>query len=227
MTSLLLVAAIGFQAPKYERRAAHDPDGTGTFYMGREIARFMSHEAAGWLDRPERDREEAPRRLLATLGLEPGMVVADVGAGSGYLTFPMARIVGKNGKVYAVDIQSEMLTIIRNKARTGGVGNVVTILGTEDDPKVPAESTDLMLLVDVYHELERPYEMTRNMIRGLKKGGRLVFVEYRKEDPRLPIKELHKMSQAQVKREMAVHPLKFVGTASGLPRQHVLFFEKV
>lgn len=226
LAATIYTAAIGIQTPKYERRANHDPDGTGMFYTGREIAQFMSHEGATWLDRPERDAEEAPRRLLATLGLRPGMVVADVGAGSGYLTFPMSRAVGKTGKVLAIDIQAEMLDIIRARAKKGGVGNVVTILGTEDDSKVPAGSTDLMLLVDVYHELGRPYEMTRNMIRGLKKGGSLVLVEYRKEDPRVPIKELHKMSQVQVKQEMAVHPLEFVRTVSTLPRQHVLIFRK-
>ncbi|RYG41214.1 class I SAM-dependent methyltransferase, partial [bacterium] len=176
MIPLLLMATM-LQTPKYERRANHDPDGTGTFYMGREIAQFMSHEAAGWLDRPERDAEEAPRRLLATLGLRPGMTIADVGAGSGYLTFPMARAVGKNGKVYAVDIQPEMLTIIRNRAKRAKIANVTTVLGTEDDPRLPAGSTDLMLLVDVYHELGRPYEMGRNMVRGLKRGGKLVLVE--------------------------------------------------
>ncbi len=221
---LLLGQAI--TGPMYETRRVHDPDGTGTFYRGREIARFMSHEAADWLDRPERDREEAPRRLLKTLGLRPGMVVADVGAGSGYLTFPMARAVGRTGRVYAVDIQKEMLDIVRAKAKRAGVGNVATVLGSEDDPKVPAGSCDLMLLVDVYHELGRPYEMTRNMIRGLRKGGRLVLVEYRKEDPNVPIKELHKMSVAQVRKELGFFPLRFVGSDESLPRQHVLVFQK-
>ena len=227
MISLLLATALVSQTPKYERRANHDPDGTGTFYMGREIAQFMSHEAAGWLDRPERDSEEAPRRLLSTLGLKPGMTVADIGAGSGYLTFPIARAVGKNGKVYAVDIQPEMLTIIQKKAKRTKINNVATVLSTEDDPKLPERSTDLMLLVDVYHELGQPYEMGRNMVRGLKKGGRLVLVEYRKEDPRVPIKELHKMSVAQVKEEMAVFPLRFLKSVETLPRQHVLIFERI
>ena len=210
----------------YETRRVHDPEGTGTFYRGREIARFMSHEGAEWLDRPEREREEAPRRLLKTLGLKPGMVVADVGAGSGYLTLPMARAVGKSGKVFAVDIQREMLDMVRAKAKRAGLGNIATVLGTEDDPKVPPGSCDLMLLVDVYHELGRPYEMTLNMIRGLKKGGRLVLVEYRQEDPSVPIKPLHKMSVAQVRKEMAFFPLRFTGVDESLPRQHVLTFEK-
>jgi len=215
------------QVQRYERRAKHDPDGTGIFYMGREIAHYMSHEAASWLDRPERDAEEAPRRLLDTLKLRPGMVVADVGAGSGYLSFPIARRVGNKGKVLAVDIQPEMLEIIRRKAKESGVGNVETILGASDDPKVPAGTADLILLVDVYHELDKPYEMTQNMIRGLKPGGRLVLVEYRAEDPFVPIKPLHKMTEAQVRREMAQFPLRWKETVRSLPRQHVLIFEKL
>lgn len=212
--------------PIYETRRVHDPEGTGTFYRGREIAQFMSHEGAGWLDRPEREREEAPRKLLKALDLKPGMTVADVGAGSGYLTLPMARSVGKSGKVFAVDIQREMLDIVRAKAKRAGLTNVVPVLGTEDNPKVPPSSCDLMLLVDVYHELGRPYEMTGNMIRGLKKGGRLVLVEYRKEDPSVQIKELHKMSVAQVRKEMAFFPLRFAGVDESLPIQHVLTFVK-
>lgn len=214
------------QKPRYERRAVHDPDGTGIFYMGREIAQVMGHQGAAWLDRPERYAEEAPQILLNALGLKPGMTVADIGAGSGYLTFPMAQRVGPTGKVLAVDIQPEMLQIIQRKARQARLKNVVPVLGTPSDPKVPEGTADLMLLVDVYHEFDKPYEMTEAMVRGLKKGGRLVFVEYRAEDPRVPIKPVHKMTEAQVRKEMALFPLEWKQTLNTLPRQHIIVFEK-
>jgi ubiquinone/menaquinone biosynthesis C-methylase UbiE len=213
--------------PPYETRANHDPNGTGIFYMGREIAQVMGHEGASWLDRPEREVEEAPSLLLKALKLKPGMTIADIGAGSGYLTFPMARLVGPKGTVFAVDIQPEMLEIIVQKMPEQKVKNIVPILGTITDPKLPPNSTDLALMVDVYHEFDHPYEMTEAMVKGLKKGGRLVFVEYRKEDPRVPIKEVHKLSVAQVRKEMTIFPLKWRETSSVLPRQHIIIFEKV
>jgi ubiquinone/menaquinone biosynthesis C-methylase UbiE len=213
--------------PPYEKRTLHDPNGTGIFYMGREIAQVMGHEGASWLDRPEREAEEAPSLLLKALKLKPGMTIADIGAGSGFLTFPMARLVGPKGKVLAVDIQPEMLEIINQKMPEQNVKNVVTILGTITDPKLPPNSTDLALMVDVYHEFDHPYEMTESMVRGLKKGGRLVFVEYRKEDPNVPIKLVHKLSVAQVRKEMSLFPLRFKETSSVLPRQHIIIFEKI
>jgi ubiquinone/menaquinone biosynthesis C-methylase UbiE len=213
-------------APRYEYRKDHDPDGIGKFYMGREIAQVMGHQAAEWLDRPEREQEEQPTKLLDALKLKPGDVVADVGAGSGYLTFRLADRVGPSGKVYAVDIQPEMLTLIRQRAKERGVRNVRPILGAITDPKLPPNSTDLILLVDVYHEFDHPWEMTTAMVRGLKSGGRLVFVEYRKEDPSVPIKLVHKMTEAQVRREMAPHPLRWVETINTLPRQHIIVFRK-
>ena len=212
--------------PPYERRALHDPDGAGIFYMGREIAQVMGHEGADWLDRPEREAEEAPSLLVRALRLKPGMVVADIGAGSGYLSFMMAPRVIPGGKILAVDIQPEMLEIIKNKARANGRRNVVPVLGKVDDPNLPAASVDLILMVDVYHEFDHPYEMTDAMVRSLKPGGKIVFVEYRKEDPRVPIKEVHKMSEAQVRKEMDLFQLKFVENNRILPRQHILVFEK-
>src|SRR5579862_7613170 len=197
---------------RYEYRADHDPDGIGKFYMGREIAQVMGHEAADWLDRPERDAEEAPNKMLDALKLKPGMVVADIGAGSGYLTFRLAKRVSPGGKVFAEDIQREMLDIIRKKMQENGQTNVQPILGTIVDPKLPPASTDLILLVDVYHEFDHPYEMTQAMVRGLKPGGKLVFVEYRLEDPNVPIKLVHKMSVKQVRKEMTVFPLHWVET---------------
>ncbi len=212
--------------PRYEFRAEHDPDGTGKFYMGREIAQVMGHEGAEWLDRPEREAEEQPTKLLDALAIRKGDVVADVGAGSGYFTFRLAQRVGPRGKVLAVDIQPEMLQLIQERAEQRGLKNVELVLGKIDDPKLPASGVDLILLVDVYHEFSHPWEMTRAMVRSLKPGGRLVLVEYRLEDPSVPIKLVHKMSQAQVRKEMAVNTLRWVKTIGVLPRQHILIFQK-
>jgi ubiquinone/menaquinone biosynthesis C-methylase UbiE len=213
-------------AARYERRAEHDPNGTGTFYMGREIALVMGHEAAGWLDRPEREKEERPAKLIEVLKFKPGEVVADVGAGSGYLTFRMAEKVGPTGKVLAVDIQPEMLALIRSRMKEKGLTNVEPVLGAEADPKLPAAGVDTIIMVDVYHEFSQPYEMTAAMTKALKPGGRLVFVEYRREDETVPIKLVHKMSERQVKKEMEPFPLKHVKTFTNLPWQHVIVFEK-
>jgi ubiquinone/menaquinone biosynthesis C-methylase UbiE len=213
-------------AQRYNYRTDHDPDGTGKFYMGREIAQVMGHEGADWLDRPEREREEQPTKLLDALKLKPGDVVADIGAGSGYLTFRMAPRVGPKGKVFAEDIQPEMLDIIRQRMKSRGVSNVRPVLGTITDPKLPPNSTDLILLVDVYHEFSHPWEMTQAMVKGLKPGGRIAFVEYRLEDPDVPIKLVHKMSEKQIRKEMAVQPLRWVETLEVLPRQHIFIFQK-
>src|SRR5947199_9001392 len=214
-------ARLPAEPPRYEFRRDHDPNGTGKFYLGREIAQVMGHEAAGWLDRPEREKEEQPTRLLDTLKLRPGEVVADVGAGSGYLTFRLAERVGPQGKVLAVDIQPEMLALIRQRMKQRGVTNVEPVLGTVSDPKLPEGKVDTILMVDVYHEFSHPYEMTAAMVKALKTGGRLVFVEYRLEDEAVPIKLVHKMSERQVIKEMAAFSLKHVATHAGLPWQHV------
>jgi ubiquinone/menaquinone biosynthesis C-methylase UbiE len=212
--------------PRYVYRYPHDPNGTGKFYMGREIAQVMGHQAAEWLDRPERDVEEQPNKMIEALQLKPGDVVADIGAGSGFITFRLAPLVAPKGKVYAVDIQPEMLDIIRKRMKEKKVENVEPILGTITDPKLPPNSVDLILMVDVYHEFDHPYEMTQAMVRALKPGGRLVFVEYRLEDPRVPIKLVHKMSEKQVRLECSPHPLKWVETLNILPRQHIIVFRK-
>jgi ubiquinone/menaquinone biosynthesis C-methylase UbiE len=212
--------------PRYEHRRAHDPDGIGKFYMEREIARVMGHQGAGWLERPEREKEEHPSRLIQALGLKPGDVVADIGAGSGYHAFRIAPLVAPKGKVLAVDIQKEMLDLIRQKMRQTKLDNIEPVLGAIDDPKLPAGSVDLILMVDVYHEFSHPYEMTLALLRALRPGGRLVFVEFRMEDPKVPIKLVHKMSERQVLKEMAIHPLKHVATIKALPWQHIIVFEK-
>ena len=227
-TFLTLLLAFAAQPPShYETKKNHDPDGIGKFYMGREIAQVMGHPAAGWLERTEREKEEEPAKLMDALKLKQGDVVADVGAGSGYYTFRMAAAVGPKGKVYANDIQNEMLDLIRERMKKDNIANVEPLLGTETDAKLPANKVDLILLVDVYHEFSNPYEMTEAMLKALKPGGRLVFVEYRMEDPEVPIKLVHKMSQKQVIKEMGNHPvLKYAKTIDVLPWQHIIIFEK-
>jgi precorrin-6B methylase 2 len=227
LAMLAAVSAADPAPPRYEVRKNHDPNGTGKFYLGREIALVMGYQAAGWLERPERDKEEEPAKLIAALDLKPGMVVADVGAGSGFHTFLMAPRVGDKGKVLAVDIQPEMLTLIKDKAKERGVTTVEAIKGTETDPNLPANGVDLVLMVDVYHEFSHPYEMAEKMVAALKPGGRLAFVEFRAEDPAVPIKAVHKMSERQVVKEMEAFPgLRHAKTVGTLPWQHVVLFEK-
>ncbi len=223
----LLLALAAADPPRYEERADHDPQGTGVFYLGREIAPVMGYQAAGWLDRPEREKEEDPAKLLAALDLKPGMVVADVGAGTGYHSFRMAKVVGDTGRVLAVDVQPEMLKLVAARAKRDKVANVQAVKGEEADPKLPAGGVDLVLMVDVYHEFGRPYEMGDKLVAALKPGGRLAFVEYRAEDPTVPIKAVHKMSERQVIREMAEFPaVRHTRTVATLPWQHVILFTK-
>jgi precorrin-6B methylase 2 len=210
----------------YETRQVHDPDGTGKFYMGREIAQVMGPGGIPWLDRPEREAEEHPEVVINALDLRKGEVVADFGAGSGFFTFRIAPRVGKTGRVLAVDIQDEMLETIRRRADALKLTNVEEIKDTETDPELPANGVDLVLMVDVYHELSYPYEVMTKVRQALKPDGRVVFVEYRKEDPRVAIKEVHKMSVAQLDKEMSVVRLKRAQTIETLPLQHILIFEK-
>jgi SAM-dependent methyltransferase len=212
--------------PRYEVRTDHDPNGIGKFYMGREIAHIMGHQAAAWLERPEREQEEQPSKLIEVLRLKPGDVVADIGAGSGYHTFRIAEKVGPGGKVFAVDIQPEMLALIRQRMKQKKIDNIEPIQGAVKDPKLPPNAVDLIIMVDVYHEFEYPYEMIQAMVRALKPGGRLVFVEFRLEDPKVPIKLVHKMTENQVRKEMQPHPLAWVETLESLPWQHVIVFRK-
>jgi len=212
--------------PRYELRQEHDLDGIGKFYAGREIAQVMGHQGADWLERPEREQEERPDLLLKALKLKRGDSVADIGAGTGYYSRRIAQLVGKSGQVYAVDIQQEMLDLLTNKMAELKIPNVRPILGTITDPKLPRNSLDLILMVDVYHEFDHPYEMVQAMSRALKPGGRMVFVEFRGEDPKVPIKPLHKMTEAQVRKEMTFHPLEWVETIEVLPRQHIVVFRR-
>jgi ubiquinone/menaquinone biosynthesis C-methylase UbiE len=195
--------------------------------MGREISQVMGHLGAAWLERAEREQQEKPEKVLDSLGLRPGLVVADIGAGSGYFTRRLSQRVGSGGSVFAVDIQPQMLELLESRLRKEGVNNVSLVLGIEQDPRLPDESIDLALMVDVYHEFSYPYEMLRALCQALKPGGRVAFVEYKAEDPWIPIKPLHKMSAEQIRREASLHPLREVLHYRDLERQHVLIFERV
>jgi ubiquinone/menaquinone biosynthesis C-methylase UbiE len=210
----------------YEVHAVHDPNGTGRFYMGREIAQVMGAGGIEWLDRPEREDQEQPELVINAMGLHGGEVIADLGAGSGYFTFRLAAKVGSTGKVLAVDIQDEMLETLRQRAVANGITNVEEVKASETDPHLPADGVDLVLMVDVYHELSYPYEVLTRVRDALKPRGRVVFVEYRKEDPRVPIKEVHKMSVEQLTKEMKAVRLTRVKTVETLPSQHIVIFEK-
>ena len=201
-------------------------DGIGKRYMGRDIAGVMGWQGAAWLERDEREREERTDLLVTALALKPGMVVADIGAGTGYLARRMAPAVMPGGKVLAVDVQPEMVAMLQASVRKSGLTQIKPLLGGEDDVKLAASSVDLAIMVDVYHELAFPYEVLASIVRGLKPGGQLIFVEYRAEDFRVPIKALHKMSEAQIKREAAVHALAWERTVATLPWQHMVVFRK-
>lgn len=225
---LLTVGCSARSAPPAQAGyTTHRPSagGTGRVYMGREIAQVMSHLGAPWLDRPERMDEERPDVLLASLGLGPDDVVADFGAGSGYLTVALARTV-PDGRVLAVDIQPEMLDLVRSKADALGLDNVDTVLATPTDPKLPDGGVDVVLMVDVYHELFWPAEVMARVVRSLAPDGRVVLVEYRADDSNVPIKPLHTMTEEQARREMEAAGLAFMETLDVLPRQHVMFFRR-
>jgi len=213
---------------RYETRREHDPDGIGKFYMGREIAQVMGFAGALWLERSEREEEERLTLLIRSLKLQPGQVIADIGAGSGVISLQMAERVLPDGKVMAVDVQQEMLDRLKAWCEKYGVENVEPVRGSERRTNLKPASVDLAIMVDVYHEFEYPYEMLMDISKALRPGGRLVFVEYRKEDPAVPIKEVHKMTQAQVRKE-AEQPefgLTWLETIHILPRQHVIVFRK-
>ena len=226
----LLAAGAAFAQPAVfaERYIAvpASADGIGKRYMDREISAVMGWQGAAWLEREERDREERIDLLLAALALQPGMVVADIGAGTGYLSRRMAPAVMPGGKVWAVDVQPEMVNLLQAGVKRSGLTQIEPRLGAVDDVRLPAASVDLAIMVDVYHELSFPYEVMASLMKALKPGGRLVFVEYKAEDARVPIKPLHKMSEAQIKREAAVFALDWERTVSTLPWQHVVIFRK-
>lgn len=202
------------------------PDGIGKRYMDREISAVMGWQGAAWLERNKREREERTDLLLEALALQPGMVIADIGAGTGYLSRRMAPLVMPGGKIIALDLQPEMVNILQTGVNRSGLKQIVVKLGAIDDIKLPKNSIDMAIMVDVYHELAFPYEVMSSIMLALKPRGRLVFVEYKAEDIRVPIKPLHKMSEAQIKREAGVFPLDWERTVSTLPWQHVVVFCK-
>ncbi|MGD9902962.1 MAG: class I SAM-dependent methyltransferase [Vicinamibacterales bacterium] len=194
---------------------------------GRVIAPVMGAAGAGWLERPEREAEEAPAKAIAALDIRPGQTVADLGAGSGYYTLRLARAVGPTGRVYATDIQPAMLDLLRANVARAGLDNVTAVLGTPDDPTLPAGVLDLAIMVDVYHELSAPQAFLRRLRTALKPGGRLVLLEFRKEDRRVPILEVHKMSVAEVRQELEAEGFRLTAVLDDLPWQHILVLTPV
>lgn len=228
LLSCCLAAPLSAATPvdaRYGRVTATD-GGIGKTYRGREIAQVMGWQGAAWLEREEREREERGSLLLRELRLKPGMMVADVGAGSGWHARRIAPRVAPKGKVYAVDVQPQMVAMLQGWAKRPGFSNLIPVQATATDPKLAPASIDLALMVDVYHELEYPHEMLQAIVRALKPDGRLVFVEYRAEDDSVPIRPLHKMSEAQIRREAALHALDWERTATTLPWQHAVVFRK-
>ncbi len=218
--ALLLITAPAFAQYSEIPRSQ---DGIGKVYMGREIAHVMGHEGADWLERPERVSEEQPDRVVDAMQLKPTDVVADIGAGTGYFSIRIARKVPQ-GQVIGEDIQPEMIDLMKENIAKAGLSNVRPLLGTTEDPHLPAGSVDKVLMVDAYHEFDMPKEMMQGIVKGLKPNGQVVFVEYRGEDPAVPILPHHKMTVAQLSAEMGAVGLHLVRQYEELPWQHVLFY---
>nr|MDZ8164149.1 class I SAM-dependent methyltransferase [Nostoc sp. CmiSLP01] len=221
----IAIAKADSPSTTYEQRVIHSPDGIGKYYMGREIAKVMGYTGAGWLERGNREQQEQPSKIVSVLNLKPDDVVADIGAGTGYLSFRIAPLL-TTGKVLAVDVQPEMLEIIELFKQEKNITNIEPVLATLTDPNLPTESIDLALMVDAYHELEYPQEVMQKTVKALKPGGRVVLVEYRGENPFIMIKGLHKMTQKQVRKEMQAVGLVWRETKNLLPQQHLMIFEK-
>lgn len=203
---------------------AQDAPPPRTEYLGRQIAQTMHYEGAPWLIRDSREREERCSLLLANLGIRRGMTVCDLGCGNGFYSLPLARLVGPAGRVLAVDIQPEMLALLEQREAAAGLDNIETILGQVHDPRLPADAVDLILLVDVYHEFSHPEQMLAAMRRALKADGLIALVEYRAEDPTVPIRPLHKMSKPQILKEFSANGFRLVKEFNRLPWQHLMFF---
>lgn len=213
-------------ATVYQEKVIHSLDGIGKFYLGREIAKVMGHTEALWLERPSREVTEQPQQVVDALALKPTDIVADIGAGTGYFSFRMASLLTQ-GKVLAVDIQPEMIDILNFLKAENKISNVEPVLASVDKPNLAKESIDLALMVDAYHEFEYPKEVMEGIVQALQPGGRVVLVEYRGENPLIPIKSIHKMKQKQVRKEMEAVGLQWRETKKFLPQQHFMIFEKV
>jgi len=225
--NLFLLSEVIYAAehPGYIDAPERRTTGIGKFYMDREISFVMGHRAAGWLNRPERIREEMPDDVVANMGLESDHVVADIGAGSGYFSFRIADRV-PSGKVLAVDIQPEMLQLIERQKTDTGVANIEGVLGQIDNPNLAPNSIDAAIMVDAYHEFSHPFEMINGIYNALRPGGRIFLLEYRGEDDSVPIRPLHKMTEEQVVKEMSVFGLEWTKTLDFLPWQHMMIFTK-
>jgi FkbM family methyltransferase len=223
-TLFLTVSFCTIGQDRYKIRAG-DPNGINKWYMGRQIAQVMSHYGIDWLEREEREMEENTSLLLKNLAVKPGMVVADIGAGSGYHSALLSKMVG-TGKVFAVDVEPEMIAYLKARIKQEKLSRIVPVLSTEQKVSLPENAIDMMLLVDVYHEFSFPYEMALSMQAALKPGGKLVLVEFRAEDPTVPIKTIHKMSEAQAIKEFKAAGFAFDKNIDNLPWQHCMVFTK-
>ncbi|MDC1425946.1 class I SAM-dependent methyltransferase [Gammaproteobacteria bacterium] len=226
LSLIITLPTLAAENPGYIEDQSRRTTGIGKFYMGREISFVMGHQAAGWLNRPGRIQEEMPDEVVANMKLEPTDVVADIGAGSGYFSFRIAKLVPE-GKVLAVDIQQEMLDIVEATKAKEGVTNIQGVKGEIDDPNLPMNSIDAAIMVDAYHEFSHPFEMINGIYDALRPGGRIFLLEYRGEDASVPIRPLHKMTQEQVIKEMGVFGLEWTETLDFLPWQHMMVFTKI
>jgi len=226
LTCLLAAPAAPAQQAEAKQDTKKQVPPARTEYKGRTIARTMHWSGAPWLFRETREDEEKASVMLKQLGVKPGDVVCDLGCGNGYHTLRLARMVGPKGKIYGVDIQKEMLAFLKNNAKKAEIDNIVPVLGDFHDPNLPDASCDLILLVDVYHEFSHPELMLKAMRKALKPRGRIALVEFRAEDPNVPIKKLHKMSKAQILKEYLPNGFRLESEYDKLPWQHLMFFQR-
>ena len=222
--TFLSLSIFSFGQDRYSIKSG-DPNGINKWYMGRQIARVMSHYGIDWLERDERETEENTSLLLKNLAVKSGMVVADIGAGSGYHSALLSKMVG-TGKVFAVDVEPEMIIYLNERIKQEKLSRIVPVLSAEQEVSLPENTVDIMLLVDVYHEFSYPYEMALSMRAALKPGGKLVLVEFRSEDPTVPIKTIHKMSKAQAVKEFKAAGFALDKHIDNLPWQHCMVFIK-
>jgi len=221
---ILLQANTTFAESNRYQQFPQTAEGTGKVFMGREIAHVMGYQGAGWLEREGREKEERTDLLIQQLQLKKSMVIADIGAGTGYLSRRLSEKVGSNGVIYAVDVQPEMMGKIKALAKKHN--NIQPVLSQVDDVKLAENSLDMAIMVDVYHELEYPFETIQSLLKALKPQAQLILVEYRAEDDKVKIKQTHKMSEAQIIKELTIHPLKWQTTIHSLPLQHIVIFTK-